>query len=449
MSSLIRSPKFTRLGVHPIALIAFLCILWLAGGASRPDAWGQVVVRAASAAVLVLLAVTGRRPPWSSLWPVGTLLGCAIALPLLQLIPLPPAWWQALPGRALLFQAADINALPQPWRPLAIVPGATVNALASLLAPSAMIALMWQMDSEDRHWLLPAILGLVVASMLVGLLQFAGAGFNNPFINDSPGQVSGSFANRNHLALFLATGCVLCPAWAFAAGRRPGWRAPLALGLTLVFVLTILASGSRAGLLLGLIGTVFGVLLAKDGIQRELRHRPKWVLPVVIAGVAGVTIAAVLVAVSADRAVAIDRALSVDMGQDMRSRSLPTVLAMISAYFPAGTGLGSFDPIFRIYEPFGLLKPTYFNHAHNDWLEVVLDAGIAGGMVLLAAVAWWARASVRVWSGTLTGRRHFARAGSGILLLVMVASTFDYPARTPMIMALVIVSAMWLREGER
>lgn len=449
MPSSIRSPNFTRLGAYPIALIAFLSILWLAGGASRPDAWGQSVVRATSAAILAVLALTGRRPAWSSIWPVGILLGCAIALPAIQLIPLPPQWWQGLPGRSLLAEAADTNALPQPWRPLAIVPGAAINALASLLVPSAMIALMWQLHPENQRWLLSTILGLVAASMIVGLLQFVGAGFNNPFINDSLGQVSGSFANRNHLALFLAIGCLLCFAWAFPVGRRASWRAPLALGLKLVFVLTILATGSRAGLLLGLLAIAIGLFLAKDGIRRELRHRPRWVLPVVVASVAVIAAGTILLAVTADRAVAISRALSIDVGQDMRSRGLPTVLAMLSTYFPAGAGLGGFDPIFRIHEPFALLKPTYFNHVHNDWLEVILDAGIVGALLLLATVVWWGQASVRIWSGAISDRKHLARTGSGILLLIMVASIFDYPARTPMIMALLIVAAMWLSGGSR
>ncbi len=447
MSSSIRSFHLARLGIYPVALIVFLGVLWLAGGASRPDASGQLVVRGVSAAILIWAALAGRRPAWSAIWPVGVLLGCAIALPAMQLIPLPPAWWQELPGRTLMWQAADITALPQPWRPLAIVPGATANALASLLVPAAMIALMWQAGPGDRRWLPTAILGLVVGSMMLGLLQFAGAGFNNPLINDSPGQVSGSFANRNHLALFLAIGCLLCPAWAFPVERRASWRAPLALGLTLVLVLTILATGSRAGLLLGVLAIVIGLLLARDGIRRELRHRPRWVLPVIIASVTVIAVGAVLLAVTADRAVAIDRAFSVDMGRDMRSRGFPTMLAMLSAYFPAGAGLGSFDPIFRIHEPFALLKPTYFNHAHDDWLEVVLDAGVAGGMLLLTAVVWWGRTSLRIWSGPTSDRKHVARTGSGILLLVMVASIFDYPARTPMIMAVVVVAAMWLSEG--
>ena len=128
----------------------------------------------------------------------------------------------------------------------------------------------------------------------------------------------------------------------------------------------------------------------------------------------------------------------------MRNRGLPTVLTMIATYFPFGAGVGSFDPIFRMNEPHALLKLTYFNHAHNDFLEIVLDAGAPGLLVLTAAFGWWGWASMRAW-GPDSGRRHILpRLGSAILFLVVVASIFDYPARTPTIMAMMVIAAMWL-----
>jgi O-antigen ligase len=124
----------------------------------------------------------------------------------------------------------------------------------------------------------------------------------------------------------------------------------------------------------------------------------------------------------------------------MRGRALPTVLAMIAEYFPAGAGLGGFDPLFRMHEPFALLKTTYFNHAHNDWLEVVLDAGLPGLLVSVAALAWWLVGTIRAWRGGAV----VARLGSAMLLLIMLASVIDYPARTPMMMATVVIAAVWL-----
>ncbi len=80
---------------------------------------------------------------------------------------------------------------------------------------------------------------------------------------------------------------------------------------------------------------------------------------------------------------------------------------MIRTYFPVGSGLGGFDPLFRMHEPFELLKPTYFNHAHNDWLEIALDAGGAGIALLFGSILWWGMASARAWrsaDGSVTAR---------------------------------------------
>lgn len=447
MSVSSRLPRFFSQDFLSVVLLLFLVVLWLAGGASREDAAGQVVVRVAAAATLcvAVLVLPARRV---RLWPVVVLLMLSIALPLLQLVPLPPGWWQGLPGRAPFVDATAISREALPWRPLSLSPSATRNALASLLVPAAMLALLAGTDLARRAWLPVAIVGLVVASTLLGLLQAGGAGLDNPLINDSVNEVSGSFANRNHFALFLAMGCLICPVWAFSSTRRAGWRAVPALGLMLVFALMILASGSRAGLLLGAIAIVLGIVQAREGIRHELRRRPRWVFPALMAGAATVAATLVLVAVAADRAAGIDRILSVDPGQDMRSRGLPTVLLMIRTYFPAGTGLGSFDPMFRLHEPFDLLKPSYFNHAHSDWLEIILDAGVPGLFMLLAATGWWAWATVAAWRAASGSGRDRARLGSSLLLLVMVASAFDYPARTPIIMAMMVVAAVWLADRD-
>jgi O-antigen ligase len=278
---------------------------------------------------------------------------------------------------------------------------------------------------------------------LLALLQFSGARFDNPLINEVIGKTSGSFANRNHFAMFMALGCLIAPIWAFTSGGSPGWRGPVAVGSLLFFTLTILASGSRVGLLTGPLGVVIGLGLARSGIRRALSRHPHWVTWGLIAGVIAAISAAVLLSVVVGRAMSIDRALALDEGQDLRFRGLPTVLEMTRAYFPFGSGIGAFEGVFRMHEPLDLLAPTYFNHAHNDWLEVVLDAGLPGALFLLAAVGWWTWASVQAW-WISRGRDPMPRLGSAMLLLIMISSVFDYPVRTPMIMAMIVIAGIWL-----
>lgn len=424
---------------------AFLAILWLAGGASRSDLSGQIVSRLAAVIALILIVAFGPKPTLRPVAPLCWLIVAAVVLVILQLIPLPPSLWMALPGRALFNEA--VTGLQQPWRPLSIVPSATINALVSLLIPIAALMLIVTMRAEERATIFPTLLLMIGASVLLGLFQITGVGFNNPLINDSRDLVSSSFANRNHFALLLAIGCLILPVWAFDNHRHPRGRSAIGLGASLVVVLTILATGSRAGIALGVLGFGIGLMLAQAGIRRQLRHAPKWVAPALAALVVSIVAGTVVASIAADRAVSIQRLLDTDTGFDMRRRGLPTVWAMIRDYFPVGAGLGTFDPVFRIHEPFALLKPTYFNHAHNDFLEVVLDAGLPGLLLLTAGLAWWIGASVRVWRGAANTRNMLPRLGSAMLLLIIGASLFDYPARTPMIMALMMVAAAWLSEG--
>lgn len=427
-----------------VLMMVLLVAAWLGGGASRADVTGQVVVRTVAWVVLVSALLLCRRPQVDDIKPVAIILLAAILLVVLQLVPLPPAMWQVLPGRYPLIEAAEASGQPQPWRPWSMVPGATMNAASSLIVPFVALLLMASMSERARRWVLGALLGLIVASTILGVLQFSGAGFQNRLINDTPGQVSGSFANRNHFALCLAIGCLLAPMWAFAGDRRSQWRGAVAFGLVLLFALMILATGSRSGMVVGALAIGFGMLLARRHLQRVFRRAPRWALPAVVAAMVAIILFFVLVSLAANRAESINRALTIDVGEDMRTRALPTVWAMLWTYFPVGTGFGSFDPLFRINEPFALLKLTYFNHAHNDFLEVVLDGGVAALILLVAALGWWGVTSWRVWRADAVAENALPRTGSVMLLLIFVASIADYPARTPMIMVMTVIAGTWL-----
>ena len=431
---------FLKLDLPLLLVIALMVLLWVAGGASRADVLGQAVVRAGCWVLLITAVLIGPRPVATGVRPVLLLLAVTIALPLLQLVPLPPAWWQALPGRNILLVPGEVA----PWRPWTMTPGATRNALASLIVPATMFVILWQANDRVYRWMPVVLIAMIGAAMLLGLLQVSGVWFNSPFLNDTPGVVSSVFANRNHFALLLAIGCLIMPVWAFADHEALRWRGPLAVGFIVLLVLTVLATGSRSGMLLAGLALALALLVVGRRLRRRLAGGPAWLLPACVAGAVLVIGGFIAVSFFADRAQAIDRLIALESDEDMRSRALPTVLSMIATYMPFGSGFGGFDPVFRIHEPFGLLNVTYFNQAHNDYLGIALDGGVAGVMVLAAGVAWWLVATFRIWRTTSSDEIVLGWLGSAIILLVLVASLTDYPARTPTIMAFLVVAAMWL-----
>lgn len=435
------SPR-SRLSFRPgfgfAALSIFLITLWLAGGGSRGDVAGQIVVRTVALLVLIALILFGQPKFPKSSRPVWIFLFLVVAITIAQLLPLPVPLWKSLKGYEMIGDVAEAGT----WRRWSLVPGATLNALVSLVVPFTVIALTATLNKQEQAAIPGVILTLSVLSMLLGLFQLSGLTFNNPMINDQLGKVSGTFANRNHFSTFMALGCLVIPAWVFRNKTGIGWRGIVGFGLLLLFMLTIIASGSRAGMAVGAMAIVIVVLLSWHGMRQKLRHASFWVVPSVIAAAVLMLISLLFISIAAGRAVSVQRILSDDVKQDMRSRAFPTVWDMIGDTFPVGSGLGGFDTMFRMNEPLNLLNHTYFNQAHNDFLGVVLDTGLAGLLLVAAALAWWVWASVRAWRGRRD--RVLPRLGSAMILLVVVSSVFDYPARTPLIVAMLAIAATWL-----
>lgn len=424
--------------------VAFIIALGIVGGASRADVFSQVAIRTCAVLLLAIWALIGSFRSVMPARAVGVLIVACCALPLLQLLPLPPAIWTNLPGRSTFADLANIIGSEQPWRPLSISPDATWNSLASLIVPAAGFLIIRSIRADHIASTPAPVLALVLASALVGLLQVVGAAISNPWMNDRIGAASGLFANRNHQALMLAIGIPLAAQWALSDHRARGWRVPASAGLVLFFILMVFATGSRAGLLLLPVALGGAVVLTYRDLTAMFSHMPRWLRPTIIGLFVALLVVLVAMSFEADRAQSFYRLIEADPGQDMRARALPTVLQMTGAYFPAGIGYGTFDPAFRISEPFALLQYTYFNHAHNDLLEVVLEGGLPGATVLLAGIAWWLAASTRAWRKKRTEGIAHARLGSIVILLILIASAFDYPARTPTMMFMLTIAGIWL-----
>lgn len=427
----------------PIILFStFMILLWLAGGASRADALGQVIVRFGAWAIILAGLLIGMRLS-NAPRPIAFLMAGILLLPMMQLIPLPTSLWIELSGQPsypLAEQAGN-------WRPFTLVPGATLNSLSSLIVPVTIIFIIADANDSDHRSFTTILLLFVLLSVLLGLVQLSGVEINNPLINYVPGYVSSIFANRNHFALLVGIGCMLAPVWALTDEKSARWLGPLSFMLIVLFISTILAVGSRSGLLLAAVGLTISTALTGNRIKRRLRHSPTWLLPA-LAFMALVLVATFVgLSVFAGRVEAIDRAFAMPIGEDLRIRSQPAIVEAILANLPFGTGLGSFDTIFRQNEPVSLLGLQYLNQAHNDYLGIALDAGLPGLFLLAAALIWWGYATAKVIRAKDSENVMRARLGSGILLLIFIASATDYPARTPVIMAVVVTAAIWLARG--
>lgn len=451
-------------------MFVFLAFLGVAGGTSKPESLTLLMVRPVCVVVLGLLLAFPARRDWGAVRPWLVLLGSLAGWMLVQLILLPPSLWQSLPGHGFAAEAAVVAMQPQPWRPISLTPDLTINSLLDLLVPLVVLTGYAALDRRERGRLAWAIIAIACISAVVGLAQLAGGPSSGAYIyGDTDENLPvGLLSNRNHQALLLAIaiiaiGCVVQAGdtSGTATGRiRALWGA-LAGGAALLFLAMIVASGSRTGLLFGAAAIVIALgmnvgalrtMLASPGGRR--RHRAEhmrrtMLLGGVIAGIAALIVALMAAIFVTGRGIAFARLSALtDTGAEMRWLGAPIVIEQMRAFFPVGSGFGSFDAVFRMAEPDRLLKPTYFNHAHNDVFETVLCGGLPGA-ALLVVFAWMC--ATRMLSIRRRQERGIAISpivlGGSIIVLTVCSSLVDYPLRTPMIAAIFALGCCWL--GDR
>ena len=277
----------------------------------------------------------------------------------------------------------------------------------------------------------PAIIWVVLAAATLSIILVAAqiASGDRTFYLWSwvkDGALPGPFQNRNHMAALCTSTLPFAAVLAATAmnSREPRARMMVWLG-ALYVVLAVIAVGvvrSRAGVALVLPSLVAALLAAWVASGRG---RPDWKL-------LGLTLTAGA-AVTAVAAFGLGPVLErFDNVNDAAGRfaEWPTVIQAAQTYLPVGSGIGSFDPVYRSFEPLERLDGTYFNNAHNDYLEIWLETGWIGVGLLLVFLYWFGKRAISAWRGGASPERNLQRAASIAIFILLAHSVVDYPLRT-------------------
>lgn len=438
------------------ALITWLVLVFLLGGASRYDVQSLVLLRPLAALFCGIALLTVQREHLQQYRFMIIMASVIVLLAGLHIVPLPPSIWQALPGREIVREVETAAGLNDVWRPLTLAPDAGANAFYALLIPLAAFLLAIQLDSNHLQKLVTPILTIGAFSGLVGIAQVVGSPDGPLYFYriTNNGSAVGLFSNRNHQALFLAT---LIPMLAFYGSQsvrnenERKMRLSAMAAAMAILVPLLLVTGSRQGLLLGLAGFVTAWFIFRQPTVVGVRQRTeKTNYSYLIAGASGL-FGLALITVAASRAVAIQRLLDNNPEEESRLEAWSIVLRLIPEYAPFGSGSGSFVPVFGRVEPIEFLTPQYLNHAHNEFLEVILTFGVPGAIVLLIAIAGYVLSVTRVVraSGRPSAAVSLARVGAVVVLVSAVASAVDYPLRVPSLACLFVIACCWLHNGLR
>jgi O-antigen ligase len=347
----------------------------------------------AAAAVIIALVVRPSVAPRGFRWLDAALLAY-LALMLLQLVPLAPHVRLALsPAVRILDLRLRLDAPPNPAadtpHPLTVNADATMQsvgiAIAVLLTFWCARALLAQGGIRACARSIAALGALLAA---FGIAQHATAPnalywiqqfkFSQPF---------GPFMNRSDFAMWLIMALPLTAGYLLARLQSRQQRGGELLSAdafddTATF-LTVAMGLMAAALMVGLsrsgiIGAVAAALTLWMLSERRMHHENRvWLLT----GIA--VLAVVAIGFANMSAVAVRLRESTTNAANGRLAIWRATIPMIRDYWRVGTGVGGYERAMMIYQP--APHETYFNHAHDEYLQLAAEGGLA--LMLPAVVA--------------------------------------------------------------
>jgi O-antigen ligase len=413
-----------RLSIVPGYLV--LCLLF--GGASAAGYWGNMALQLLG--LVIIFFALASEPPAPLSRPARQLMALLIAIlayVALELLPLPPALWSAFPGRGDIATQLAIAGQPLPWLPLSLDPYRTIGSALSLIPPIAVFLAMVRLGGFRALWIAVVIVAVAILSIFIGAAQVSGSD-QSPFYFyaiTNFGKAVGFFANSNHLGTLMVVSIPFLAAMVLRArARGTGVRQMSALWIA-----------ALAGLAVLLIGIAINRSLAAAGLTVPALILTAFVLParsgrkaIIGTGLASLLFAAALAVI-----------FIAPVGSDLfsntpqpegSSRSIFYGVTWHAArdFFPTGTGIGTFQQIYHRYEDPATVDQLYVNHAHNDYLELLLETGPVAWLFAAAFLFWLGAQMRRLWSGERGDE--LGRAAAIACLVMLVHSIVDYPLRT-------------------
>lgn len=427
--------KVVREAVAPAYL--FLCLTL---GGSAQGIWFNALLQLLAIAIIAWaatasgeegLGIHGRR--------LLAVCAAGLLIILIELIPLPPSVWTIFPGREIVQDGYALIGQPLPWMALTLAPDDTLTTVLRLLPPAAVLAAMLRLDAYRRSWLAWALIGGTGAGVILGALQVTSVGaagspwYLYPISNF--GAAVGFFANGNHMALLLVASIPFIFALIAVGRRGRGERAlqrrsamfTLAGGMLVVVILGLILNKSLAGFALGV-----PVIAASIGLLLPPRQQRRWLFaPALLLLVA---VGSIFLMPASTRLQSLGASTSVES----RRAVAMTGWVVAKEYMPLGSGLGSFERVYRLHEDPGPVDATYVNHAHNDYLELAIEAGLPGLIWVALFLAWWGSAARFRWSESIEDP--FAKAGTIASAAILAHSLVDFPLRTSALAAVFAAS---------
>ena len=368
----------------------------LLGGAHPLGPLVVAALAATAASAWMMRECRGEKAGWIPT-PALPLLVCGVALAALQIVPLPQEWLQRLSPRTLVILPlwsgqGDPGSRLGSWRTISLTPALTRAGLSLFLAYGMLFWVTVQrirrLDDVERllRWCGMSAFGLAA----FGLVQFFTSNgkffwfYEHPYCTTWDA-VKGSFGNKNHFADFLALGIGPLLWWMQDAQRRKDHLAHFLVVAVWMVLLAGLLSFSRGGMAAILLAAT---VATAAGYRASLVGRK----------FAASLLAVVLLLGASLSIFGYDRLCTrlegffsgsleqLDQGQGRRAL-WAALLRAIPDYPLLGSGVGSHAEVYPIYFDARAETPVEYTHAENGYLQVALETGAAGCLLLLGGIA--------------------------------------------------------------
>ena len=418
-------PSALKSSVAPTYLFACLVL-----GGSAQGIWQNALLQLVGLGIIAWATASGDEPLPKAAQTLLLILVAGLAVVILQLVPMPHSLWtHGLRGR--IAEGYALLGQPVPSLPISMTPYDGLSTLLAIIPPLAVFCAILRLGAFRASWLAAALLAGTVAGITLGALQVVAAGPESPWYlyhDTNRGVAVGFFANANHMADLLVCALPFIAALA-AAGRSRNIQRYSALltllaGAALLLIVGITLNGSLAGYALVVPAIAASILIVAP---------PSLNIRTPVAIVTGLALLAAVVAM-ASTSIGTSRIGQEATGSvQSRQTILKTTGRAIGDTMPLGSGLGSFVKVYPLYESADRVNPEYVVHAHNDYVELTLELGVPGILLIVVFLAWWVAAAKAGWKAG--GGGPYARAASIASAVILVHSLVDFPLRTAAISA--------------
>ncbi|CAA6823551.1 MAG: Unknown protein [uncultured Thiotrichaceae bacterium] len=360
-----------------------------------------------------------------------------LVTPLIFLIPIPFSVFETLPGYEIYAQiitwVSQNGNIQEPTSlPISLVPYRTEHAFLYLIPPITIFLILASINTRQKILIIYAILFIAFCEASLALIQFSSGSeyffFGIPQLK--PGIAYGTYQNADHLVFLFAMSLPISIALLFAELNHKHYRQANSSNsilkiiifsmLIVIFIIGALVTGSRAGIALTFLA---GYLAYLTFSRRNMKKKILFLLPALVIVFLGISTFLDLTPV-----------LNLFLGRNPLNdgRWLINVHTWegIQAFFPIGSGPGTYPEIYRIFQPPEQIG--FINHAHNDFLEIIFETGVLGIALILIGLYLLLSQSRKIPKRRLTDFQYLQKSTGIGILIFLLHSILDFNMHDPL-----------------